>query len=121
VYQEIAEILVAYNLARKPMLNAAAEVGVDPRRMSFRNALLSVRNFCVTAWMTSAGTLPKMLIGFESDLRLLVLPKRRSDRRYARTVKIKMSGFQRNRGRGSARRRSPASKAPERQTERKPI
>jgi hypothetical protein len=109
VRQEIAGILVAYNLVRQAMLKAALEVGVDPRRMSFRNALLCVRNFCVTAWLSSAGTLPKQLIGLESDLRLLVLPERRSGRRYARTVKIKMSNYARNRRRGSARRnRRPA-------------
>jgi hypothetical protein len=111
VYQEIAGILVAYNLVREAMRRAACEVGVDARRISFRNALLSIRNFCVTAWMTSPGVLPKMLIGLESDLRLLVLPERRSERRYARTVKIKMSSFQRNKRRGSARKRSRASTA----------
>lgn len=103
VRQEIAGVLVAYNLVRQAMLKAASEVGVDPRRMSFRNALLSVRNFCVTAWLTSPGSLPKLLIGLESDLRLLVLPERRSTRRYKRSVKIKMSNYQRNRRRGSAR------------------
>jgi hypothetical protein len=104
VRQEIAGILVAYNLVRQAMRKAASEVGVDPRRMSFRNALLCARNFCVTAWLSSVGTLPKQLIGLESDLRLLVLPERRSKRRYARTVKIKMSNYARNRRRGSARR-----------------
>ncbi|MGB8261078.1 MAG: IS4 family transposase [Terracidiphilus sp.] len=104
VRQEIAGILVAYNLVRQAMRKAALEVGVDPRRMSFRNSLLCVRNFCVTAWLSSAGTLPKQLIGLESDLRLLLLPERRSERRYDRTVKIKMSNYRRNRRRGSARR-----------------
>jgi len=112
VRQEIAGILVGYNLVRQAMRNAASEIGVDPRRMSFRNALLSVRNFCVTAWLTSAGTLPKQLIGLESDLRLLVLPERRSGRRYARTVKIKMSNYGRNRRRGSARKTSRSPTAP---------
>ena len=105
VRQELAGLLVAYNLARQAMRTAAREIGVDPRRMSFRSALLCVRNFCVTAWLTSPGALPKMLIGLESDLSLLVLPERRSERRYARTVKIKMSNYARNRRRGSARKR----------------
>lgn len=103
VRQEVAGILVAYNLVRQAMFKAASEVGVDPRRMSFRNALLSVRNFCVTAWLTSPGSLPKQLVGLESDLRLLVLPERRSARRYKRLVKIKMSNYQRNYQRGSAK------------------
>lgn len=103
ISQEIAGILVAYNLVRQAMRNAASKINVDPRRMSFRNALLSIRNFCVTAWLSSPGTLPKALIGLESDLRLLVLPERRSDRCYARTVKIKMSKYKRNTKRGSAK------------------
>ena len=111
VRQEIAGILVGYNLVRQAMRNAASKIGVDPRRMSFRNALLSVRNFCVTAWLSSPGTLPKQLIGLESDLRLLVLPERRSSRCYARTVKIKMSNYARNRRRGSARKRTRSSRA----------
>ena len=113
VRQEIAGILVGYNLVRQAMRKAASELKVDPRRMSFRNALLSVRNFCVTAWLSSPGTLPKLLIGLESDLKLLVLPERRSERRYARTVKIKMSNYRRNRRRGSAKqdRRSSAASA----------
>ena len=111
VRQEIAGILVAYNLVRQAMRNAASEVGVDPRRISFRNALLSVRNFCVTAWLSAPGTLPKRLIGLESDLGMLVLPERRRHRRYARTVKIKLSGYARNKRRGSARLRSRAGGA----------
>jgi hypothetical protein len=105
VRQELAGVLVAYNLVRQAMRTAASEIGVDPRRISFRSALLSVRNFCVTAWLTSPGVLPKMLIGLENDLRLLVLPPRRTERRYARSVKIKMSNYARNRRRGSAKKR----------------
>lgn len=119
VRQEIAGTLVAYNLVRQAMRAAAKEIGVDPRRMSFRSSLHAVRAFCLTAWMSSPGVLPKRLIGFESDLRMLVLPERRSDRRYDRTVKIKMSGYARNRRRGSAKKRArpiarrPTQRAPE--------
>jgi len=109
VRQEIAGILVGYNLVRQAMRNAASEIRVDPRRMSFRNALLSVRNFCVTAWLTEPGALPKRLIGLEGDLRLLLLPERRSDRCYSRTVKIKMSKYKRNSRRGSAKRKRSRS------------
>ena len=106
VRQEIAGLLVAYNLVRQAMRAAAKDLGVDPRRISFRSTLHAVRAFCSIAWLSSPGTLPRMLIGFESDLRLLVLPERRSERRYDRTVKIKMSNYKRNHRRGSARKRS---------------
>lgn len=98
VRQELFGIAIAYNLVRRQMAQVADNLGIPPTRISFRNALLSVRNFCLWAWSTSPGALPKLFGSLESELRLLVLPERRSERRYPRHVKIKMSNYARNRG-----------------------
>ena len=41
--------------------------------------------------ISTPGSVPKRLADFEAGLKNLVLPPRRSDRRYPRHVKIKMS------------------------------
>ncbi len=56
-------------------------------------------NFCLSAWAASPGVLPRQLGGLDSELRLLVLPERRPERRYERDVK--MSKFPRNCGRSA--------------------
>jgi hypothetical protein len=101
VRQELYGIAIAYNLVRCEMARVAARLGIPPTRISFRNALLSVRNFCLWAWNTSPGALPKLFGSLDSELRLLVLPARRSERRFPRAVKIKMSGYARNHGKSS--------------------
>ena len=99
VRQELWGLLVIYNLIRHEMLEAADEHGLAPNRASFRSAVLWFRNFWqVTAWGVSPGTLPRHLKSFRSTLDVLFLPRRRSERRYPRHVKIKMSNFPRNRG-----------------------
>jgi hypothetical protein len=99
VRQEVAGIGIAYNLVRVEMARVAADERVSPNRISFRHALQLIRNFCVTAWMTPAGALPRRLGSMEQDMRLLILPERRAERRYPRQVKVKMSKFKRNHGR----------------------
>lgn len=101
VRQEVAGIAIAYNLVRQEMARVAQNLGIPPTRISFRNALLSIRNFCLWAWSTAPGALPKLFGSLESELRLLVLPERRSKRRYPRHVKIKMSNYARNRGKSA--------------------
>ena len=99
VYQEIWGILLAYNLVRREMALAAAQEGVAPNRISFRYALMEVRDLLFLAVMTrSPGALPKHIKDLPRKIRELVLPMRRSTRRYPRHVKIKMSNFKRNRG-----------------------
>ena len=101
VLQEIAGIALAYNLVRVEMARVAAALGLPASRISFRHALMLIRNFCLGAWAASPGVLPRRIGGLEQDMRLLVLPERRSERRYPRHVKIKMSGYARNRGRSA--------------------
>ena len=101
VLQEVAGIAIAYNLVRVEIQRVAKELGIAPTRISFRHALMLIRNFCLTAWSRSPGALPRRLGGLDAELRLLVLPERRRERRYPRHVKIKMSNYARNRGKSA--------------------
>lgn len=96
VRQEVWGLAVAYNLVRREMEAAATQWGVPPRRLSFGMSLRAVRDLFLWAATASPGSLPKMLEGLRFDLRHFILPPRRSERRYARQVKIKMSGYARN-------------------------
>jgi hypothetical protein len=74
------------------MLQVANRLQRPPARISFRRALLFVRNFLVSSWLASPGVLPKRLEALHNQIALPVLPKRRP-LRYAREVKIKMSNY----------------------------
>jgi hypothetical protein len=105
IRQEIAGIAIAYNLVRIEMARVAREAGLDPRRISFVHALHLIQGFCLSSWATAPGALPRRLASLERDMRLLVLPERRTERRYPRHVKIKMSNYARNHGRPSSSKR----------------
>ena len=98
VIQELWGLLLVYNLVRREMLLVAEQHGLPPTRVSFRTAVLTVRDF----WLISAWGAPGRVPRFLKDLRLtlggLIIPPRRSERRYPRHVKIKMSNYKRNRG-----------------------
>ena len=96
VKQEVWGLVTAYNLVRREMEAAASEWGVPPRRMSFAVSLRAIRDLFAWAAIASPGRLPKMLKGLRLELRHFILPPRRSDRRYPRQVKIKMSNYARN-------------------------
>jgi len=99
VKQELWGALLLYNLVRREMLQVAQANDVAPKRISFWSSLLLMRTFWeVTAWRTRPGNVPRYLAEYESRLQVLVLPPRRSNRRYPRHVKIKMSNYKRNRG-----------------------
>ena len=99
VLQELWGIGIGFNLVRLMMARAATARGLSPRRISFWNALLSIRNFSVMAWNDAVGALPRLLQALQRDLGLLLLPERRPRRSFPRTVKIKMSNYPRNTGR----------------------
>ena len=99
VVQEVWGLLLAYTLVRREMLLVAEKAKVPPKQISFWTSLLRIRDFWTYAATTSApGNIPARLADMEADLRALVLPLRRSGRRYPRHVKIKMSNYVRNRG-----------------------
>jgi hypothetical protein len=101
VRQEVWGILLAYNLVRRKILEVAKQFGLLPNRISFRHSIQLIRVFClVEAWTTAPANLPRRLSDLSEMLSdLLVLPPRRSERRYKRHVKIKMSPYKRNPGR----------------------
>jgi hypothetical protein len=98
VEQEVWGLLLAYNLVRLAMSRAAPRAGLSPLRLSYRHAVLLMRSFWHTAWLSPPGTLPRHLDQLLEQLALLVIPERRA-RRYPRAVKIKMSNYPRKRPR----------------------
>jgi hypothetical protein len=97
--QEVWGIVLLYNLVRNEMLQLALANEALPKDISFKASLLLMRNFWeVEAWRCRPGNIPKYLKEFHSNLGVLFLPPRRSERRYPRHVKIKMSNYKRNRG-----------------------
>lgn len=95
VRQEVWGLAIAYNLLRLHMQQVATHLGIPPVRISFRGAILELRNFWAAAWAISPGTLPRALERLRDRLAFLVLPPRRA-RSYPRAVKIKMSNYPRN-------------------------
>jgi hypothetical protein len=97
VQQELWGILLAYNLIRLEMERTADDFGVEPARISF---VTSLRIICDTwSWcaLASPGALPTRLKTMREIFTSLVLPERRTARRYPRALKIKMSKFPRKR------------------------
>ena len=96
VAQEIWGLAVAYNLVRHEMDAVAEKCGVAPGRISFRGSLRLIRDLFMWAEVASPGKLPKMIRDMRIEMEDLILPPRRSQRRYPRHVKIKMSNYARN-------------------------
>ncbi len=94
VHQEFWGILLTYNLVRREMAAIASARGVSPSRVSFTGAFLLIKGFLLSADTARPGCLPKELADLGTDIgRSMILPERRSGRRYPRQVKIKMSGY----------------------------
>lgn len=93
IRQEIWGLAIGYNLVRLEMARVAARAGVAPPRISYRHTLMLIRNFWLAAWLAPPGSLPRRLEALQHELALLLLPARRSKRRFPRAVKIKMSNY----------------------------
>src|SRR5262245_61470426 len=94
--QEVWGLLLAYNLVRIVMSRAAPRAGVPPLRLSYRHALLPLRAFWHTAWLTPPGALPLRIDALLDELALFVLPDGASAVTPAR-VKRKVSRYLRKR------------------------
>ncbi len=92
VLQEFWGVALAYNLVRIEMARVASRAGVPPRRISYRHALMLIRNCGLTAWFASPGILPRRIETLHQELSLLILPERRA-RGFPRAVKVKMSAY----------------------------
>jgi hypothetical protein len=98
VAQEMWGLLVAYNLVRIEIERIAAELKVEPLRISFIAALRSfVEQWLWTSTTPSIGAVPSRLATMRDRLRRYVLPPRRPKRVFPRAVKIKMSNYARKR------------------------
>ncbi len=95
VYQELWGLAIAYNLVRWHMQRIARRLNLAPVRISYRHTLMLLRSFWLTVWAASPGVVPRRLEQLDAQSALLVLPPRRSARRYPRAVKVKMSSYRR--------------------------
>jgi hypothetical protein len=101
VKQELWGVFLAYNLVRLEMERVADEAGVEPTRISFVAALRLICDEWLWCAIATPGAIPKHLRNLRASLKTLILPPRRSERRYPRAVKIKMSNYARKRRKGS--------------------
>jgi hypothetical protein len=97
VAQELWGILIAYNLVRLEMERLAAQAHVEPTRISFVGALHMIVDEFGWLAVTSPGAIPNRLRDLGTRMKRLLLPPRRSERRYPRAVKVKMSNYPRKR------------------------
>jgi hypothetical protein len=93
IRQELWGLAIGYNLVRLEMQRVASRADLAPQRISYRHALMLIRNFWLTAWLAPPGALPRRLEALHDECALLILPPRRSQRRFPRAVKIKMSNY----------------------------
>ena len=106
VNQELWGVFLAYNLVRLEMERVADEAGVEPTRISFVAALRLICDEWLWCAIATPGAIPKHLRNLRAELKTLILPLRRSERRYPRAVKIKMSNYARKRRKQSRRKGS---------------
>lgn len=97
IRQEIWGILLAYNLIRLEMERVADEAGVPPTRISFITSMHLVCDEWLWSASASPGAIPRHLRNLRAAIKRYILPPRRSQRRYPRAVKIKMSSYPRKR------------------------
>jgi hypothetical protein len=93
VKQELWGILLAFNLIRFEMEKIAEDADVAPSRISFMAALRFIRDEWMWCAIASPGSIPKKLLRMRQRVIEFVLPPRRSDRRFRREIKIKMSKY----------------------------
>ena len=93
IRQELWGLAIGYNLVRLEIQRVATRADLAPQRIRYRHALMLIRNFWLTAWLAPPGALPRRLEALHDECALLILPPRRSQRRFPRAVKIKMSNY----------------------------
>lgn len=86
VWQEIAGVLIAHNLVRMHMGDAAAKAGVPPHSLSYTAALVRLRDLQRRMADAPARRLPRLLADAHADIATCALPPRRP-RTYPRVVK----------------------------------
>lgn len=90
VKQELWGVLLAYNLVRIAMIEAASEMDdVNPNRLSFAHCARHVMVYLTTIPVSSPGNLPKHYAALLETLRMFQLPEKAPDRKYPRVVRKK--------------------------------
>lgn len=91
--QEAYGILIAYNVTRGLMADAAAHAGLKPLRLSFTDSLGRLRTWMIRmAEARDAISLLELYQDLLREIAACLLPERRN-RHYPRAVKVKMSGY----------------------------
>ncbi|ENN96879.1 MULTISPECIES: IS4 family transposase, partial [Pseudoalteromonas] len=93
VEQELWGLLLAYNLIRVAMTEAATRKGIWPNQLSFSGCSSAVVAFLLTTGLASPGKLPVLYENLINQLTYYELPTRREDRFYPRRVKPKPSKY----------------------------
>ncbi len=93
VEQELWGLLLAYNLIRQAMTEAAHKQDIWPNQLSFASCSRAVLVYLKTLPLTSPGNLPKHYEFLIEQLGVYRLPIRREDRVYPRVVKPKPSKY----------------------------
>lgn len=93
VRQELWALLLAYNLLRNAMTEAAQRLSIWPNQLSFASCSTAIINFFAGIPLTSPGNIPKHYEYLIQQLCFYQLPTRREDRRYPRCVKPKPSKY----------------------------
>ena len=100
--QEVWGLLIAYNLVRLEMARVADEAGVEPTRISFVAVFRMICDEWLWCAIASPGAIPRHLKNLRKKVSRFVLPPRRSERRYPRAVKVKISNYPKKKRSASA-------------------
>lgn len=96
VRQEAYGLLVAYNLVRSLMSEAATRQGISPLRLSFVDSLECIERYCPMMALAPGYRLSDLYAELLEEIGACRLPQRRK-RCYPRAVKVKMSSYPLNR------------------------
>ena len=86
VRQELWGILLAYNLVRLEMIHIAQDADVSPTRVSFTAAINLIDTQLRWLALSPDGTLPSKLKQMRESISHFILPDKRKDRTYPRSV-----------------------------------
>jgi hypothetical protein len=92
IRQEVWGMLIAYNLLRHEIAETAAELHVEPQRLSFQCMALAITTALYHWPLQTPGTLPKRLAYLRLQALAYLLPERRT-RSYPRVVKSRRSKY----------------------------
>ena len=90
IRQELWGLLLSYNIIRYQMVNMAKSIpGLHPNQLSFTTSAHAIIHLIQSFWLEAAGTIPKRISHLIDETEHHVLPIKREDRIYPRSVKHK--------------------------------